>query len=165
MSTSTAPHRWQAPWTLELFTVAIFIHHQEALETTIFSNKRTDASKPSIGNYPAITGSASVPKTRQISSSHIHCLNEMGDRGTVSVMALLRKAPLDTTEIKAAIARKQHLSPQLPKLGKAAVGQEQQSWKENTRVENQIQRLSAQTWRILKDVPCDEKNLAVIIIK
>lgn len=89
----------------------------------------------------------------------------MADRGTVSVMALLRKAPLDTTEFEAAIARKQHLSPQLPKLGKAAVGQEQQSWKENTRVENQIQRLSAQTWRILKDVPHDEKKLAVIIIK
>lgn len=51
----------------------------------------------------------------------------MADRGTVSVMALLRKAPLDTTEFEAAIARKQHLSPQLPKLGKAAVGQEQQS--------------------------------------
>lgn len=51
----------------------------------------------------------------------------MADEGTVPVMALLRKAPLDRTEIEAAIARRQQLSPQLPKLGKAAIGQEKQS--------------------------------------
>ena len=127
MSRSTAPHRRQAPSTLELSTVVIFIHHQEALATTIFSNKRTDASKPSTGNYPATASSASVPKTRKMPLSYIHCLNEMADQGTVSVMALLRKVPLDTIEIEAAITRRQQLSPQLPKLGKAATGQEEQS--------------------------------------
>lgn len=95
--------------------------------TPIFSNKRTEDSKPSTGNYPATAGSASVPKTRKMSFSHIHCLNEMADRGTVSVMAQLRKAPLETTGIEAAITRRQQLSPQLPKLGKAAIGQEEQS--------------------------------------
>jgi len=51
----------------------------------------------------------------------------MADQGTVSVKALLRKAPLDTTEIKVAIASRQQLSPQLPTLGKAATGQKWQS--------------------------------------
>lgn len=49
----------------------------------------------------------------------------MAVQATVPVMALLRKAPLDTGKIKAALTRRQHLSPQLPKPGKATTGQEQ----------------------------------------
>lgn len=141
MSRSTAPHRLLE--LLELPTGAISIHHQAALATTIFSSERTGTSKPSVGNYPATAGSASVPKTRKMSFSHVRCLNEMADQLAVSVTALLRKAPSDTTETETAITRRQQLSPQLPKLGQSAIGQEEQSRKENTRVENQMQRLSA----------------------
>lgn len=141
MSGSTAPHRRQAPWTLELSTAAIFIYHQEALATTVFSNKRTNASKPSTGNYPAIAGSASVPKQGKCLS----CTYTAWTRSGHSVC----NGSAEKSE--ATIARRQPLSPQLPKFGKAAIGQKRQSWKENTRVENQMQRLSAYTRRILKE--------------
>lgn len=45
---------------------AIFIHHQGALATTKFSNKRRNISRLSIVNYPPTAGSASVLKTSKI---------------------------------------------------------------------------------------------------